>query len=80
MSLIKSHGDSNAPSKGADTGKESGDAAKLGYISVPFPSERPAASNAEVGITSGSKFTDNQGTSMGSYKHQDKKPDAKTGT
>lgn len=79
MALTKALGDSNAARPGADMSAESGDAATLGYTKVPFPAQQPAKSNAEVGITSGSKFVDQQGTSLGAYKHQPAKPDAKSG-
>ena len=80
MGLIKSHGDSNAATKVSNQKGEAMSPAECGYTTVPFPGEHPAESNAEVGITKGSMFTDNQGTSMGAYKHQPKKPDAKTGS
>ena len=80
MSLIKSRGDSNAASKGGSTDAPSGEAAMLGYTKVPFPGELPAQSNSDVGITSGSKYTAQQGTNIDSYSHQAKKPDAKSGS
>lgn len=80
MSLIKAREDSNAASKGASDAAESGELGMLGYTKVPFPGEMPARSNAEVGITSGSKYAAQQGTNMDSYKHQPAKPDAKTGS
>jgi hypothetical protein len=79
MALTKALGDSNAAKAGADMAAQSGDPAMLGYTKVPFPSQEPAKSNADVGITSGSKFVDQQGTSLGAYHHQPAKPDAKTG-
>lgn len=80
MALIKSRDGSNAATKGGSTDAPSGDATMLGYTKVPFPGELPAQSNADVGITSGSKYVANQGTNLDSYSHQAKKPDAKTGS
>lgn len=82
MALTKSLGDSNAAPGGPSMDENSGpgEVGMLGYTQVPFPSQMPAKSNADVGITKNmGAIHPNQGTSTGAYAHQDDKVNAKTG-
>lgn len=82
MSLIKSLGDSNSAGSTSNMDESSGpsDAGHLGYVLMPFPSQMPAQSNAEVGITKNFDFSSvNQGTSLPSYGAQPETPNAENG-
>lgn len=82
MSLIKSLGDSNSASSTSNFEENSGpsDAGHLGYVLMPFPSQMPAQSNGEVGITKDLSLSQvNQGTSLGSYSAQPETPSSKSG-
>lgn len=75
MSLNKALPDSNAP-KGEGSRPEnnaSGDSVgQLGYSVVPFPSQKPARSNADVSTTSDFDLSKvNEGTSMPSYEQSE---------
>ena len=70
MALIKAKGEANAASK-ATQNSASGDAAKLGYVSVDLPTSLGAKSEADISITSASNpALDSMGTSSGSYSRQ----------
>lgn len=82
MSLIKSHGDSNA-AKDAQRPEENptGGVGLKGYEVVAFPSQKPARSNADVGITSDFSFSEvNEGTSLPSYDEQPETVSSETGS
>lgn len=82
MSLIKSLGDSNSAGATSNMDESSGpsDAGHLGYVLMPFPSQMPAQSNGEVGITKDLSLSSvNQGTSLGSYSAQSETLNSKTG-
>ena len=74
MSLTKAFPDSNALSGGGQRPEDNAngsDVASLGYKVVSFPSQKPAQSNAEVGITADFSFSEvNEGTSVKSYSIQ----------
>lgn len=82
--LNKALPDSNAPdSSGArPENNASGDSiGMLGYSVVPSPSQMPARSNADVGITSDFSFTEvNEGTSAPSYDQQSETVSSETGS
>ena len=84
MSLNKALPDSNAPSGSAQRPENNagGDSvAQLGYSVVSFPSQKPARSNADVGITSDFSFTEvNEGTSFPSYDQQPETVSSETGS
>jgi hypothetical protein len=81
MSLIKSVGDSNAagPTSNYDENSGPSDAGHLGYVLMPFPSQMPAQSNADVTIQKDSIGAAQQGTSLPAYANQPTDPDAETG-
>jgi hypothetical protein len=81
MSLVKALGDSAAPSKGVSMDENSGpnEVGMLGYVQIPFPSQMPAQSNSDVGITKNMSISAQQGTSIGAYKDQPEKISAETG-
>lgn len=82
MSLTKALGDSNAAPKTSNMDESTGasDVGMQGYTAVPFPSQKPAQSNADVGITKDNSFNKaNEGTSISSYK-QPKTVSAKSGS
>lgn len=81
MALTKALGDSNAaPGGGSMDENSGGDIGMNGYTQVPFPSQMPAKSNGDVGITKNiGTIHPNQGTSAGAYAVQPDKVNAKTG-
>ena len=84
MALTKAQPDSMAP-KGDGQRPESnagGDSiGMLGYSIVPFPSQKPARSNADVGITGDFSFTEvNEGTSLPAYDQQPETLSSETGS
>lgn len=81
MALVKSVGDSNAagPTSNMDENSGPSDAGHLGYVLMPFPSQMPAQSNADVGITKDLSIAPNQGTSLPSYSDQPETINAKSG-
>lgn len=81
MALLKAEGTSNAARPSTDYAPEKGDAGKLGYTFVPYPSEHPATDNEEVTTTKDNfAFADAQdGTSAGAYLHQNETYSAESG-
>lgn len=81
MSITKSLGDSNAAPKGASMDENSGpnEVGMLGYVPMPFPSQMPAKSNADIGITKDLSIAAQQGTSIGSYTDQPETVSSKSG-
>lgn len=81
--LNKAHSDSNAMPGNGDRPEDNAGSdtlGMLGYTKVPFPSQKPAQSNADVGITADFAFTEvNEGTSIGSYDEQSPTVSAETG-
>lgn len=82
MSLVKSFGDSNSAGATSNMDENSGpsDAGHLGYVLMPFPSQMPAKSNGDVGITKNISISPNQGTSLGAYGDQPAEPSAESGS
>ncbi len=84
MSLIKAHGDSNAP-KGEGSRPENNaqgeDLGMKGYTVVAFASQKPARSNADISITGDFDFKKvNEGTSFPSYDEQSETVSAESGS
>lgn len=81
MSLLKADSTSNAARPSTDYAPEKGDAGKLGYTMVPYPSEHPAEDNEEIAtIKDNFAFADPQdGTSAGAYLHQQEVYSAESG-
>lgn len=83
MSLTKALGDANAapgnPNRDENTGPS--EAGYLGYTQMPFASQMPARSNADVSNTAnlGSINAVNQGTSAPSYDNQEELVSAEDG-
>lgn len=82
--LSKSLPDSNAPDSSA--GRPENNAAgesigMLGYSVISNPKQKPARSNADVGITADFGFTEvNEGTSFPTYSDQPETVSAETGS
>jgi len=72
MSLVKSHSDSNASDPNASTDPMSGSVGMSGFTKMPYPTAKPAQSNADVGITLGDSIGSlgNDGTNMSAYEEQ----------
>lgn len=81
MSITKALGDSNAAPKGPSMDENSGpnEVGMLGYVPMPFPSQMPARSNADVGITKDLSIAAQQGTSIGAYAVQPETVSSKSG-
>lgn len=81
--LNKAHSDSNASSGTGDRPTDNASAdnlGMLGYTVVPNPPQKPAQSNADVGITADFAFTEvNEGTSIGAYDEQSPTVSSETG-
>lgn len=84
MSLNRALPDSNAPDSPGQRPENnaSGDSVgMLGYSVIPFPSQKPARSNADVATTSDFAFTSvNEGTSFPSYDEQPETVSSETGS
>lgn len=84
MALTKALPDSNAPdSPGArPENNASGDSVgMLGYSVLPFPAQKPARLNSDVGITGDFSFTEvNEGTSFPSYDEQPETVSSESGS
>ncbi len=83
MALTKALGDSNAAPGGPSMDENSGpsEVGMLGYTQVPFPSQMPARSNGDVGITKNmAGIKANQGTSAPAYAVQPDRVNSKTGS
>jgi hypothetical protein len=84
MSLTKAQPDSMAPDQSAQRPENNagGDSvAMLGYSVVANPSQMPARSNSDVGITADFGFTEvNQGTSFPSYDQQSETVGSESGS
>lgn len=84
MSLTKSLPDSNAAEsngKRPETNAAGDSVGMTGYSVIPFPSQKPARSNADVAITQAFDMNEvNEGTSFPSYDEQPETVSAETGS
>jgi hypothetical protein len=83
MSLQKANEGSNAAetAQRPENNAQGDSVAMLGYSVIPFPSQMPARSNADVGITSDFKLSEvNEGTSFPSYDEQPETVSSETGS
>ncbi len=72
MSLVKSFDNSNAADPNSSTDPMTGSVGMTGFTKMPYPTQKPAMSNADVGVSLRDSIGSlgNDGTNMSAYKEQ----------